>query len=128
MRTVFFQASGAKFRPSSLDYRFAEALDARQVAMSGNASGRVSDRGSATIRAPAAAPDESEISGLCREVSGVLERLKVAGADRFILWIRRSGGDSCDEEISRIELQQIAALNCHLFFSAHRFDDEPTRG
>ena len=128
MRAILFQASGTNFQPSSINYPFAEAFDPGQLATFGNELGSASTRGSATIRAPAAMPDESEISGLCHEVSSVLERMKAAGANQFIFWIRRSNNDQCNEEISRMELQQIAALNCHLFFSARKLEDEPLPG
>lgn len=116
MRLIFFQASGTKFKPSSLDYPFAEAFDPGQIATFGHELGRVSDRGSATICAPAATLHESEIIGLCREVSIVLKQLKAAGANQFIFWIRHSDNDKRSDEITRIELKQIAALDCHLFF------------
>jgi hypothetical protein len=119
VREYVFQASGPEFHPRSLSLGFIDAFDPGEVATFGPHAGSPAPLGSARY----APPDDRRGTGSALEafteyLAEIQPQLRAAGATAFILHVTRTFTGVCREELTRRELQAIARLDCHLFYSA----------
>lgn len=120
-RALVFQANGPDFRPSRMGLAFSHAFEPGDVATFGGRQGQKVDFGGALYPVPddpAAGPRDSPLAGALTHLAGLLPAFRTAGAEEFVLHMRRTFQDQCNEELTRHELQLLAALDCHFFYTA----------
>jgi hypothetical protein len=118
---LVFQATGPGFRPGRMGLAFSHAFEPGDVATFGDRQGQKVDFGAALYPVPddpAAGPRDSGLASALTHLASLLPVFRAAGAEDFVLHMHRIFKDQCNEELTRKELQLLAALGCHLFFTA----------
>ena len=123
MRRLVFQAFGKNFHATRFARENVEAFDAGQVATFGRYQGTVAQHGAARFHQTLyCSGTESVMIRFCREMAALQVSMRAHGADSFILYAYRDFTHECNEELTRQEPQEIAQLDCHLFYSARKVD------
>lgn len=120
-----FQARGPAFQPRRLSLPWLDAFHAGEVATFGGSRGRPVAFGCAVYRVPddpTAAATPGEFAAACEHLATLMPALRAAGATDFILHVHHPFVERCTLELTRREVQALAALDCHLFFVGQPVD------
>jgi hypothetical protein len=117
---VSLHVYGESFKPSAVDFHFSEAIDVGTLGVKGKFKNIPMPFGHATIHASESNASGRSILAVCEIGLSLMDTLKTAGTNEFVLWVLRDYESQCNEEFRPEEISLMAKVGCTLCYSAYQ--------